>query len=90
MTDLLQMAAFFLRQWGRLGVRSAARPGKKPGFQQKGYRFPDHAGQVFTFTAPAYHQAIENKRFSDTFVDLKTEFSAMLKPQSRPSEKNHA
>jgi hypothetical protein len=90
MTDLLQMTAFFLGALGQLGVRSAARPGKTPGFQQEGYRFPDHAGQVFTLTAPALLQAIENKRFSDTLGHLKTEFSAMLKPQSRPSEKNHA
>ncbi|MES2254849.1 MAG: hypothetical protein V4559_07390 [Pseudomonadota bacterium] len=90
MTDLLQIAAFFLGAWGQLGVRSAARPGKKPEFQQEGYRFPDHPGQVFTAILPVAYQAFENKRFLVSSLALKTEFFAMLKPQSRPSEKNHA
>jgi hypothetical protein len=61
MTDLLQIAAFFLGAWGWLGVRSAARLGKKPEFQQDGYRFPDQCGQVFNPFLPIYHQAIENE-----------------------------
>jgi hypothetical protein len=72
MTDLLQIAAFFLGAWGRLGVRSAARPGKTPGFQQEGYRFPDHPGQVFTAILPVAYQVVENKRFLVPTTVLKT------------------
>jgi hypothetical protein len=90
MTDLLQIAAFFLGASGRLGVRSAARPGNTPGFQQEGYRFPDHHGQVFTSPPSVVYQAIENERFYNDFGKRKSEFSAMLMLQVRPAGKNHA
>jgi hypothetical protein len=84
------MAAFFLGSRGRLGVRSAARPGKKPGFQQEGYRFPDHHGQVFIAFRRAVYQPLGNERFFCTNETPKSEFFAMLKPQIRPAGKVHA
>jgi hypothetical protein len=71
-------------------LRSAARPGKKPEYQQEGYRFPYHDGQVFTGHSPKNQQAIDITISIYGDAGLNSEFSAMLMLQIRPSENNHA
>jgi hypothetical protein len=71
-------------------LRSAARPGKKPEYQQEGYRFPYHDGQVFTGHPPKIQQAIDITISFCRNAGLNSEFSAMLMMQTRPPENNHA
>jgi hypothetical protein len=91
MTDLLQIAAFFLRRGRWLWCKKRGPPWKKClNSSRRDIDFPTTLVKYSATSTPVVYQHIEIERFFSEFGKRKSEFSAMLKLQGSPAGVNHA